>query len=60
MPQHEDLTEEQKKQNHVLSENKRRNQLRSTYDRLVDLVPDLEPKENRSELAILTKCKSLF
>lgn len=49
------LTLEQKKANHILSENRRRNQIRSTFDRLVELVPYLEISENRSEYAILTK-----
>lgn len=49
------LSLEQKKANHILSENRRRNQIRSTFDKLVELVPYLEISENRSEYAILTK-----
>lgn len=49
------LTLEQKKTNHIMSENRRRNQIRSSFDRLVQLVPQLDDKESRSEYAILTK-----
>lgn len=49
------LTLEQKKTNHIQSENRRRNQIRSSFDRLVELVPQLDTTESRSEYAILTK-----
>ena len=49
------LSEEQKKSNHIRSENRRRELIRSTFDKLVELVPDLEPKEGRSELIVLNK-----
>lgn len=49
------LTLEQKKTNHIMSENRRRNQIRSSFDRLVELVPQLDSTESRSEYAILTK-----
>ncbi|KAI0462247.1 hypothetical protein LJB42_004335 [Komagataella kurtzmanii] len=52
------LSDEQKKINHIQSEQRRREQIRSTYDKLVDIVPDLTTKENRSELSILTKTSS--
>lgn len=49
------LSLEQKKENHILSENRRRALIRSSFDRLVELVPQLETSENRSEYAVLTK-----
>lgn len=49
------LTLEQKKTNHIMSENRRRNQIRSSFDRLVQLVPQLEESESRSEYAVLQK-----
>lgn len=49
------LTLEQKKENHILSENRRRAQIRSTFDKLVKIVPQLQESESRSELAVLTK-----
>jgi heteromeric Ino2p/Ino4p transcription factor len=49
------LTSEQKKLNHIESENRRRAMIRSSFDRLVELVPDLDESESRSELAILDK-----
>lgn len=49
------LTLEQKKINHIESENRRRAMIRSSFDRLVELVPDLDASENRSELVILDK-----
>lgn len=54
------LSLEQKKLHHIQSEHKRREQIRSTFDTLVDLVPNLEVKENRSELAILVKSKYII
>lgn len=49
------LSETQIKQNHVTSEKRRREIVRNIYDELVNLVPDLTEKENRSELMIYTK-----
>lgn len=49
------LTPEQRKENHINSENRRRAQIRSCFDELVKIVPDIDSTENRSELAILTK-----
>lgn len=49
------LTIEQKKENHIMSENRRRAQIRSTFDKLVEIVPQLQESESRSELAVLTK-----
>ncbi|KAH3665769.1 hypothetical protein OGAPHI_003957 [Ogataea philodendri] len=49
------LSEEEKKLHHIRSENKRRDQIRSTFDSLVKVVPDLTESESRSEYAVLTK-----
>lgn len=49
------LTEEQKKLHHIQSEHRRRQQIRATFDRLVEIVPDLEAREKRSELTVITK-----
>ncbi|ODV84014.1 hypothetical protein CANARDRAFT_191071, partial [[Candida] arabinofermentans NRRL YB-2248] len=49
------LSEEEKKKHHIRSEHKRREQIRSTFDNLVEVVPELNENESRSELAILTK-----
>ncbi|KAL3229802.1 Protein INO4 [Nakaseomyces bracarensis] len=49
------LTEGQVRINHVVSEQKRRELIRALYDELVEIVPDLLPKENRSEMVIYLK-----
>ena len=49
------LTDHQVRVNHVTSEKKRREMIRSIYDDLVRLVPGLEVTENRSELIIYLK-----
>lgn len=49
------LTDQQIRINHVSSEKKRREAIRSIYDELVGLVPDLQPTERRSELIIYIK-----
>ncbi|CAK7906116.1 protein Ino4p [[Candida] anglica] len=49
------LTEEEKKAHHIASEQKRRENIRSEFDRIVSLTPTLTSSENRSELNILTK-----
>ncbi|KAI1378534.1 hypothetical protein F4677DRAFT_411172 [Hypoxylon crocopeplum] len=46
------LTEEEKKQNHIASEQKRREAIRAGFDRLCDLVPGLEG-HGRSEGYVL-------
>ncbi|KAI1363860.1 hypothetical protein F5Y08DRAFT_308323 [Xylaria arbuscula] len=46
------LTEEEKKQNHIASEQKRREAIRAGFDRLCDLVPGLEG-QGRSEGHVL-------
>ncbi|KAK6457690.1 basic helix-loop-helix transcription factor [Scheffersomyces xylosifermentans] len=49
------LTEDQKKAHHIASEQKRRENIRSEFDKIVSLTPTLTESENRSELNILTK-----
>ncbi|KAI0505617.1 helix-loop-helix DNA-binding domain-containing protein [Xylaria bambusicola] len=46
------LTEEEKKQNHIASEQKRREAIRAGFDRLCELVPGLEG-QGRSEGHVL-------
>lgn len=48
------LTEEEKKQNHIASEQKRREAIRAGFDRLCDLVPGLEG-QGRSEGIVLKR-----
>ena len=48
------LTEEQKKTNHITSEQNRRNFLRQQFDRLTDMVPGTKGKA-RSEAIVLEK-----
>ncbi|AET39017.1 Ino4p Ecym_3542 [Eremothecium cymbalariae DBVPG len=54
----EKLSHNQKRVNHVTSEQRRREILREYYDRLVKIVPDLEESENRSEWQIYVKTKN--
>ncbi|CCF57147.1 hypothetical protein KAFR_0C01540 [Kazachstania africana CBS 2517] len=49
------LSEDQVRLNHVSSEKKRREIVRATYDEMVNLVPDLQKDESRSELVIYLK-----
>ncbi|CCK72423.1 Ino4p KNAG_0K00550 [Huiozyma naganishii CBS 8797] len=49
------LSQDQVRINHISSEKKRREVIRSIYDELVLLVPDLDETENRSELVIYLK-----
>ncbi|KAI8975725.1 hypothetical protein BDF20DRAFT_880346 [Mycotypha africana] len=51
---HELLTEEQKKANHIASEQKRRANIRVGFDQLVEVVPTLD-NGHRSESVILQK-----
>ncbi|KAI9474010.1 MAG: hypothetical protein EXX96DRAFT_652728 [Benjaminiella poitrasii] len=51
---HELLTDEQKKANHIASEQKRRQNIRIGFDQLIDAVPSLS-HGNRSESLILQK-----
>ncbi|KAH8159437.1 hypothetical protein CIB48_g8807 [Xylaria polymorpha] len=48
------LTEEEKKQNHIASEQKRREAIRAGFDRLCELVPGLEG-QGRSEGVVLKR-----
>ncbi|KAK6859792.1 hypothetical protein PG995_003428 [Apiospora arundinis] len=48
------LTEEEKKQNHIASEQKRRQAIRDGFDRLCELVPGLEG-QGRSEGLVLKR-----
>lgn len=49
------LSKEEVRQNHVSSEKKRRELVRTIYDDLVRMIPDLQPSENRSEMVIYMK-----
>jgi hypothetical protein len=53
---HELLTESQKKANHIASEQKRRQNIRLGFEKLIDIVPSLN-HGNRSEALILQKCR---
>ncbi|CAO3638308.1 unnamed protein product [Mucor fragilis] len=53
-PAHELLSEDQKKANHIASEQKRRANIRIGFDQLVDMVPALDSC-HRSEALILQK-----
>lgn len=53
--QNSSLTLEQKKENHIMSENRRRALIRASFDDLVKHVPQLDESESRSEYAILIK-----
>ncbi|ORX53574.1 hypothetical protein DM01DRAFT_310416 [Hesseltinella vesiculosa] len=53
-PPHELLSDEQKKANHIASEQKRRANIRIGFDQLVDIVPTLSHC-HRSESLILQK-----
>lgn len=55
-PAHELLSEDQKKANHIASEQKRRANIRIGFDQLVDMVPALDSC-HRSEALILQKCE---
>jgi hypothetical protein len=52
---HELLSEDQKKANHIASEQKRRANIRVGFDKLIDIVPTLSTG-HRSEALILQKC----
>lgn len=58
-PAHELLSEDQKKANHIASEQKRRANIRIGFDQLVDMVPALDSC-HRSESLILQKCMFLY
>jgi len=46
------LTDKQKKQNHIVSEQKRRQAIREGFDQLADLVPGMQG-QGRSEATVL-------
>lgn len=49
------LTPEEKKANHIASEKKRRQAIREGFDKITNIVPDLDPSQGRSEAIVLTK-----
>jgi len=53
-PEKPRLTEQEKKNNHIASEQKRRAAIREGFDRLTELVPGLEG-QGRSESVVLKK-----
>lgn len=53
-PEKPRLTEQEKKNNHIASEQKRRQAIREGFDRLTELVPGLEGQA-RSESIVLKK-----
>lgn len=53
-PEKPRLTEQEKKNNHIASEQKRRAAIREGFDRLTELVPGLEG-QGRSEGMVLNK-----
>ena len=53
-PERPRLSEQEKKNNHITSEQKRRAAIREQFDRLTELVPGLEG-QGRSEGLVLTK-----
>ena len=53
-PPRQNLTEEEKKQNHIKSEQKRRNQIKEGFDALIELIPD-GMSAATSKCAILAK-----
>lgn len=53
------LSEQEKKNNHIASEQKRRMAIREGFDRLTEIVPGLEG-QGRSESIVLKKCLSTF
>jgi cobalamin biosynthesis protein CobT len=57
--QRENLTEEQKRSNHILSEQKRRNLIKRGFDDLHDLVPEIR-NGGLSKSAILTEAANFL
>lgn len=53
------LSEQEKKNNHIASEQKRRMAIREGFDRLTEIVPGLEG-QGRSESIVLKKCRFLY
>jgi hypothetical protein len=56
---HELLSDDQKKANHIASEQKRRANIRIGFEKLVDIVPTLS-NGHKSESLILQKCEYLL
>ncbi|KAK9380718.1 uncharacterized protein V2V93DRAFT_369410 [Kockiozyma suomiensis] len=54
-PPGELLTAEEKKANHIASEQKRRQAIREGFDRLTEVVPGLTKSQGRSETIVLQK-----
>lgn len=52
LPERPRLTEEQKKQNHIRSEQKRREAIRDGFDRIASIVPGMQG-QGRSEAVVL-------
>lgn len=58
-PQRENLTEEQKRSNHILSEQKRRNLIKRGFDDLHDLVPEIR-NGGLSKSGVLTEAANFL
>lgn len=54
-PQGELLTAEEKKANHIASEQKRRKAIREGFEKITEIVPDLDKSQGRSEATVLIK-----
>lgn len=49
------LTADEKKANHIASEQKRRHAIREGFDKITAIVPDLDKSQGRSEATVLTE-----
>lgn len=49
------LTADEKKANHIASEQKRRQAIREGFDKITAVVPDLDKSQGRSEATVLTE-----
>jgi hypothetical protein len=58
-PQRENLSEEQKRSNHILSEQKRRNLIKRGFDDLHDLVPEIR-NGGLSKSGVLTEAANFL
>ncbi|VVT46837.1 uncharacterized protein SAPINGB_P001411 [Magnusiomyces paraingens] len=54
-PPGELLTPDEKKANHIASEQKRRQAIREGFDKITEIVPDLDKSQGRSEATVLLK-----
>ncbi|KAK9453507.1 hypothetical protein V1511DRAFT_81978 [Dipodascopsis uninucleata] len=59
-PPGELLTSEEKKANHIASEQKRRQAIREGFDRLTEVVPGLTKSQGRSEAIVLQNTLSFL